>query len=723
MTQAQKPAAKPFLSIKSALLAIVLFASAAMFGQIGLSEYANFTRAKMQADVQIGSALNEALNQLQISFLQARRAEKDFLLRRDLKYVERHTGIMEDVRRDLTTVEDLMFQLGEDQSNVEKLSQATDTYTNGFASLVASHQSLGLDENSGLQGRLRKAVKDVESSIKDNNHPGMHVKILMMRRHEKDFILRVDTKYKDRLDARVAEFQLFPFSMFESSGQHQEINNLVLTYQTSFAEFVTGTFQEQDLRRVLSNSFALTQPIFDEIRGFADTKISSISEAAMTSDQRFRRDALIVGGIGAIAFLIIAMLLSNAISGPLKRLSITLTKMMSGDFSEPLKQSRIIEISSITNAVEEFRAGEIQKAELTTELTTVIESCANGDFSKRISVSDKNVGFQELVEGVNAIGDVTERGLGDVLEVLQNIADGDLTQHMPSGHNGVFEDISSAVDNLTHNLRGMVAQLANSSQLLRTTSDKIASATEEASRRGEVNAASLEETAAALSTLDDSVRNSAEFSTHAKEFVVEAQNLAQNTVDIADRTIAAMARIEETSGKISGITNMIEEISFQTNLLALNANVEAARAGTAGKGFSVVALEVGQLAQQAADAVQDINNLIAESSAEITNGVNLVKETGAALQTIQGSVDKAADKVNEVSTSTGEQSVWLSELSTTVLKLDKDSQQNSAMLTNTSDAGHTLLSEASNLVQATKGFVIVSPTSPGEIDDAFRKSA
>lgn len=701
----------------------MFLASAAMFGQIGISEYTNYVRSNMQADIQTGAELNTSLSQLEISFLQARRAEKDFLLRRDMKYVDRHADIMARVQQDLTTVAQLMVDLGQSQTDVEELRAALAIYTAGFEQLVASHNRLGLDENAGLQGRLRTAVKDVEASIKGNAYPEMTVKILMMRRHEKDFIMRVDRKYKERLDTRIDEFLQFPKHMFTDSARQQAINNLVLTYQSTFAEFVEGTFEEQGLRKTLSKSFASTEPVFQHIRTLAAAKIASISETATATNQAFRRNALIAAGVGVALFLLVAVLFSNAISTPLKRLNLTLKKMMDGDFSDTIKPSRISEISAITAAVEDFRTGEIQKVELTQDLAQVIECCAQGDFSRRIPVPDANNGFVGLVEGVNAIGDVTEKGLGDVQNVLRSLAEGDLTQRMPEGHQGVFESISDAVDNLTENLRNMVDQLASSGQLLRETSDTIASTAGEASRRGEVNAASLEETAAALSTLDESVRNTAEFSTTAKDFAGNAQDIARETVDVAERTITAMARIEETSGKIAGITNMIEEISFQTNLLALNANVEAARAGTAGKGFAVVALEVGQLAQQAADAVQEINSLIAESGDEITNGVSLVKETGSALQSIRGSVDQVADKVKEVSTASGEQSVWLSEISATVLKLDTDSQQNSAMLTQTADAGQTLLTEANSLVAATQGFVTTASIPDDTADNSSLRKA
>ncbi|WP_405117470.1 methyl-accepting chemotaxis protein [Phaeobacter sp. BS23] len=262
----------------------------------------------------------------------------------------------------------------------------------------------------------------------------------------------------------------------------------------------------------------------------------------------------------------------------------------------------------------------------------------------------------------------------------------DLTQRMPEGQKGIFKEIANAVDNLSDNLTGMVQQLSHSSEVLNSTAAEIAAAADDASRRGETSAASLEETAAALQTLDDTVRGTAEGSEQAKDIVRDAFTQARTTSELASQTISAMQRIEDSSGAIAKITDLIEDLAFQTNLLALNAGVEAARAGEAGRGFAVVASEVRGLAQRSADAVQEINQLIDVSTHEVAQGVKLVDQTGTALASIQSSVEAVVGKVEQIAATTVEQSNGLSEVNTAVVSLDQNAQKNSAMLEQTAAA-------------------------------------
>ncbi|MET0747220.1 MAG: methyl-accepting chemotaxis protein, partial [Rhizobium sp.] len=175
---------------------------------------------------------------------------------------------------------------------------------------------------------------------------------------------------------------------------------------------------------------------------------------------------------------------------------------------------------------------------------------------------------------------------------------------------------------------------------------------------------------------------------------------------VVRNAVDAMGRIEQASREISQIINVIDEIAFQTNLLALNAGVEAARAGEAGKGFAVVAQEVRELAQRSATAAKDIKALITKSGGEVQAGVRLVQETGEALSEIETRVLAINDHIHSIATSAREQSTGLQEVNIAINQMDQVTQQNAAMVEETSAATHKLTGEADSLVRLVSGFKV-----------------
>ena len=700
-------------SVNFAILSIIFLAGLVMFGLAGISYFTHNMRDTQQNDVQRVEHLYESLDRMEIGFLMARRSEKDFLLRHDEKYVERHAATMQElntlssaVEASLSSVDGMQGQ----QAPFAALQTAIRAYDKGFQALVESHRTLGLDEKSGLQGALRGAVHNVEESLSEIARPEMQVKMLMMRRHEKDFIMRQASKYLDRLNARVEEFRAFPTEYYNSAAQRAEIEALLSSYQQSFTSYVAETLTEKELRKELSARFSEAEPILAEIHTAARKQLDLILLESDTTSAAAKRNSVIASLVGSGLFLVLALYLARSIARPLGQLNRVLQGIMQGDFSRPVPKSGLSEISSICTAVETFRDDEMKKDQLTQDISEVITACAEGDFSLRITTEENGGTFAELGQGVNAIGTAAQKGLGDVLTALAALSEGDLTKRMPDGQKGVFKEISNAIDNLNDSLGGMVRQLASSSDLLKNTSSEIAAAADDASRRSERTAASIVETAAALQTLGGSVTGTAENSQQARGIVGSAQDRARATQEIADQTNQAMKRIEESSGAIAKIIGLIEDVAFQTSLLALNAGVEAARAGEAGRGFAVVASEVRALAHRSAAAAQEINDLISTSEREVADGVKLVNETGASLEQILEMVEEVVEKVNEIAENTVEQSNGISEVNATVEALDRDAQQNAAMLEETAASGQMLRDEAQNLVQIVSEFELPAGT-------------
>lgn len=261
---------------------------------------------------------------------------------------------------------------------------------------------------------------------------------------------------------------------------------------------------------------------------------------------------------------------------------------------------------------------------------------------------------------------------------LARLAQGDLAQRIEQPFTPELDklriDFNAALDTLQTTMRDIVG----AAQAIRSGTNEVSHAADDLSKRTEQQAASLEETAAALDQITATVKKTADGANHAREAVTTAKSDAERSGEVVRGAVQAMAEIDRSSKEISNIIGVIDEIAFQTNLLALNAGVEAARAGEAGKGFAVVASEVRALAQRSAEAAKEIKGLIQASSSQVASGVDLVGQTGKALERIVTQVADINGVVVEIAASAKEQATGLAEVNTAVNQMDQVTQQNAA---------------------------------------------
>ncbi len=359
------------------------------------------------------------------------------------------------------------------------------------------------------------------------------------------------------------------------------------------------------------------------------------------------------------------------------------------------------------------------------ELNTVVAACVSGDFSQRLRTDDKDGVFAELCKGVNRIGEVTEHGLSDVMNVLDAIADGNLGQRMSNDHEGVFLEIGSKLNRTSSHLAEVVGQIAAGAQTVQVSTEELSEAANDLAIRTETSAKALETTSAAVNELTQSVHSTArgvrEMGNAAKATEVEA-NAA---VEAGKKMVTAIEGIANSSSEISKITSVIDDISFQTNLLALNAGVEAARAGEAGKGFAVVASEVRTLAQRAADAAREINALIEKSEGQVRTGVEIVGSSREALDNIQASISGMTREVLQIVSASDEQSAGIADISSAVSEMEQSTQQNAAMFEETSAVVQAMRDDTHALAAAVAHFDVSEKTdrSKGPVDHSFDRMA
>ncbi len=288
---------------------------------------------------------------------------------------------------------------------------------------------------------------------------------------------------------------------------------------------------------------------------------------------------------------------------------------------------------------------------------------------------------------------------------LDALAAGDLTAAItispPPKMQKLKDDFNAALERLRDTMRAV----AVNATAIQSGSDEITRATDDLSKRTEQQAASLEETAAALDEITATVRKTSQGATHARDVVSSAKTDAEHTGQVVRQAVEAMGSIEKSASQISQIIGVIDEIAFQTNLLALNAGVEAARAGDAGRGFAVVASEVRALAQRSAEAAKEIKTLISASTNQVAQGVDRVAQTGKALDRIMQQVAEIHGIVVEFSVSAQEQATGLDQVNTAINQMDQVTQQNAAMVEQTTAASYEMANETVKLSELIARFV------------------
>ncbi len=392
---------------------------------------------------------------------------------------------------------------------------------------------------------------------------------------------------------------------------------------------------------------------------------------------------IVITLLAGIATLLAAIAIGRSISRPINRLKDVMLEVSRNETQSDVPDTdRKDEIGNMADALVLLRNSVIERNELEIrqrEQQGLLdgERSANEERQAAVARSQSRV--------VETIGSALER-----------LAQGDLTVDVPDlgrDYEKLRRDFNGAVEAL----KSTIAAIAESTAVVNGSAGEISRAANDLSQRTEQQAASLEETAAALDEITAAVQNSTSRAEEAKRMVSEARAGAAKSSEVVRNAIDAMGRIEHSSSKIGEIIGVIDDIAFQTNLLALNAGVEAARAGEAGKGFAVVAQEVRELAQRSANAAKEIKTLINASSTEVSAGVNLVEETGTSLTDIERRVNDINERIVAIATAAQEQAVGLREINTAVNQMDQMTQQNAAMVEETSAASQTLAQESGQL--------------------------
>jgi methyl-accepting chemotaxis protein len=445
----------------------------------------------------------------------------------------------------------------------------------------------------------------------------------------------------------------------------------------------------------------------DAVEDMVPLLADDVKAAESRADKAIKFNRMLMLGAGlliGVASMLALRALRGRVVAPIEAMTRYMAKLAAGDYEqEPPYAARDDEVGDMAKSVAVFREGVLERRALRQSQDEAEKAAHEAEIR---SLAERAALDEQRAQVVAALA-----------AGLASVAKGELTCRLhnafPTEYEGLRHDFNAAVAALDD----VLAHIGGATSGVRTGSTEIAHAADDLSRRTEQQAASLEQTAAALEQLTATVKGTAAGAKEARQFVAEARAGAERSGEVVEQAVTAMSRIAESSGQIGQIIGVIDEIAFQTNLLALNAGVEAARAGEAGRGFAVVAAEVRALAQRSAEAAKEIKGLIAASGGHVQSGVDLVSQTGQALGAIVAQVARIDELMGSISSSSQEQSTGLAEVNVAVNQMDQMTQQNAAMVEETTAAAHAMSANAVELAEQiarfrTSGAAPVQTASP-----------
>ncbi|WP_051960834.1 methyl-accepting chemotaxis protein [Devosia riboflavina] len=431
---------------------------------------------------------------------------------------------------------------------------------------------------------------------------------------------------------------------------------------------------------------------------------------------------LAIGAAAILALVALGLVWFGAgfISGPIQKMTAIMRELAQGkyDLDVPYQQGKD-EIGNMARAVEVFRenglkisqmteaeaarivADEQQRRAMMTDLQAafgeVVDAAIAGDFTKRVHAEFPDAELNSLARSVNSLVETVDSGVSETGIVLGALAQTDLTVRMQGNFSGAFAKLKNDANAVAETLSDVVGQLKQTSRSIKTATGEILSGANDLSERTTKQAATIEETSAAMEQLAHTVLQNADRARDANADAQLVSRTAEEGGEVMTRATKAMEQISTSSGKISNIIGLIDDIAFQTNLLALNASVEAARAGDAGKGFAVVAVEVRRLAQSAAQASSDVKALIEASSGEVGAGTKLVAEAAAKLAAMLEAARSNSALMEGMARDSREQAAAIEEVTVAVRQMDEMTQHNAALVEQTNAAIEQTEAQASEL--------------------------
>lgn len=635
---------------------IQLVSLVALAGFLGILVYylvADGARAAEQARANEATEVYVIAQDLRYEFLNARRREKDFLLRLDDKYVQQHAEVMQAIDGLLTKLETADADSAYKDSIVG-IRGGIAEYNDAFKATAAEWVKIGLTDELGLRGQLRKSVHEVEDKLKALSLDKMTISMLMLRRAEKDFLLRLDPKYVDAHSKGATAFLTDMDAASASAADRDLIKKLMQAYAADFQSVAATRLNIIAEEKKLSDAFAKVDPLVTDMIGRINTTFTAANDQAEQLSAKTRLWITIAIAVVALLAIVIAAMIGRKVVAPISAMTKAMLALSGGrqDVAIPATDYRN-EIGQMAQSVEVFKNSMLE--------------------SQRLAAEQAQAQRQQI-----------ERG--ERMQALTRSFD---------------QEVAAALGTVNHAVEEMertAASMADSAKSVSSGAEAVSAGALEASSNVQTVAAATEELNASIGEIGNQVTMSTK--------------VAEDAVAEAERTSNVVTGLANATERIGQVVTLIQDIANQTNLLALNATIEAARAGEAGKGFAVVASEVKNLASQTAKATEEIGQQIGDVQSSTGTAVGAIQQISETIKrsheisaTIAAAVEEQTAATREIARNVEEAAKGTEEVTQNIsLVNDAARASNEAASTVRVSAGE-LARQSAQLDRLVKGFL------------------
>ncbi|WP_319780433.1 methyl-accepting chemotaxis protein [Maridesulfovibrio sp.] len=600
----------------------------------------------------------------EVAMLQARRAEKNFLIRKDLKYVELVEASTKTMQTKLTGLQNT--KLG---TYAENGLTAVSAYISAFKEVVTDLKKMGLDQDSGIQGQLRNTIRNVEKicMIYDSS---LESGLLRLRRHEKNYILYHDGTHLEEVNKSMDEFTQSINNSALNTEQRSALGDQLNSYQQLVTNYAQLSSKIERNKQSFIKSVRTMEPLLEKMASEAETMLESRSNIISRTTLAVEISTILILLV-SIAFII------KSITSPLKALEICADYVSEGNFDA------------------------CEKIHLTGELESLRETMALMIVKLKQSMDDAQNKSIEAKKQAQKASEAMHEANSERENTAAMLA--------------TMSAISEEADLITEELHVVAHNLASEAEEIKKGADSQRRKTDE-------SAIAVQQMNGSITGVADKASQASKGTDEASRRAKEGFQLVSYVVDSTDRVRIQTQNLKEALSEysyqaesIGTIMGVISDIADQTNLLALNAAIEAARAGEAGRGFAVVADEVRKLAEKTMHATQEVGDAISgirsgteasmtimdETEGAVTQCFNQAKDAGQSLQDIVSIVAESAGEVQFIASATEEQSAACQQINSSSMEINNVSNETSTRVDHSFAAINNITQLASNLKELT----------------------